>query len=192
MTRRYARLATLSLIALASCGDSSSTTLAATSTAASVTTPPATTTFATSSTSTTRTVVTTATTATTARPTTAGAVPAPVTVVRAGPAGGSGEINVIWSGVAGATGYRVARATAVGGPFTTSADYDVATGTSVKSTGVTNVFLASDKSFVYVEAMAEPGITDRRRYFHVTAYNTAGAAAPSTAVCGTPPGAPPC
>ena len=139
------------LIAIAACGDSSSGPTPSTSTTAVTTTTAAPTT---SSTATTIAAPTTTAAATTTTRTGV-AAPAQVTVVRAGPAGGSGEIEVVWGPVALATGYRVARATAPGGPFTTTADYDVATGTSVKATGVTNVvFFSSQQTFQYVEIVS--------------------------------------
>ena len=183
-----AGVACVALIALSACGDSSSK--PPSSSTAVVTTTAVTTTTA----ATTTTAVTTTTAApTTATTTRAGtAAPAQVTVARAGPAGGSGEIEVVWGPVALATGYRVARATAPGGPFTTTADYDVATGTSVKAAGVTNVvFFSSSQTFQYVEIVsAVPA--DPHRYFRVTAYNAGGEGSPSAVVCGSPPGTPPC
>lgn len=92
-----------------------------------------------------------------------------------------------WSGVAQATGYRVSRATSADGPYTTTADLDVATGTGTKAAGVVNLFVASDGSFVYVEVVSDAATNGPRRYYRVTAYNPAGSAAPSAVVCGTPP-----
>jgi hypothetical protein len=113
--------------------------------------------------------------------------PPPVTDVHAGPGGGSGEVEVVWRGDARATGYRVSRATAPSGPFTTSADFDVATGSSTRAPGVTNVFYSVEQGFAYVE-----NISGAQRYFRVTAYNAAGDATPSAVVCGAPVGYPAC
>ena len=98
----------------------------------------------------------------------------------------------MWSAVALATGYRVSRALSPGGPFTTTADYDVATGTSVKASGVTNVYFTNSQGFSYVEVVTDSATNGPRRYYRVTAYNAAGAATPSAVVCGTPPGFPAC
>ncbi len=58
------------------------------------------------------------TTAPVAFPTTVapGSVPGQVTVLKAGPAGGSGEIGLAWDAVSGASGYRVSVADRFGGP----------------------------------------------------------------------------
>ena len=110
--------------------------------------------------------------------------PGTVTVLKAGPAGGSGEIQLEWSGVAGATGYRVGRATTVSGPFATTADVNAATGQGPHDPDVVNLF-RSATGYVYVDVPtgAAPG---PRRFYRVTAYNTSGAAAPSAVVCGAP------
>lgn len=126
---------------------------------------------------------------TSTRPT--GALPPQVTVLHAGSAGGSGEIQVAWRGVANATGYRVSRASAASGPFTTSADFDVTTGKSTKAPGVRNLYYTNEQGFVYVEEISGAG-SDPRRYFRVTAYNTTGEAQPSAVVCGAPTGSPTC
>lgn len=97
-----------------------------------------------------------------------------------------------WGGVALATGYRVSRATSADGPYSTTADLDVATGTGTKAAGVVNPFVASDGSFVYVEVVSDAATNGPRRYYRVTAYNSAGDAAPSAAVCGMPPPGTPC
>ena len=94
---------------------------------------------------------------------------------------------VAWSVVALATGYRVSRATAADGPYATAADFDVATGSSTKASGVTNVYFASAQSIGYIEVLSDTVTTGPRRYYRVTAYNAAGDAAPSAVVCGTPP-----
>jgi hypothetical protein len=122
------------------------------------------------------------TTSTTGR----GAVPASVSVLQAGPAGGSGEVEVVWRGVSGATGYRVERADAADGAFGTAADYDAATGASTKAAGVTNVYFTDERGFVLIDVLSGP---QSRRYYRVVAYNRAGDASPSPIVCGAPPGA---
>lgn len=118
--------------------------------------------------------------------TTSGA-PVTVTVLRAGPAGGSGEIQLGWTGVAGATGYRVGRATTMSGPFATTADVNAATGQGPHDPDVVNLY-RSGTGYAYVD-VPTGAAPDRRRYYRVTAYNTSGAAAPSVTVCGAPPGA---
>jgi hypothetical protein len=139
--------------------------------------------------------VTTATSTSTTAP---GAVPAVVTVVSAGAGGGSGEIELIWEAVDGAVGYRVARAASSGGPFTTSADVDVAGGSATVASGVTNVYselrsyfppsatttggAEEEARFHYIEVVAA------RTYLRVTAYNAAGEAPSSPTVCAAPTG----
>ncbi|MGE3835657.1 MAG: hypothetical protein AB7H43_12835, partial [Acidimicrobiia bacterium] len=68
-----------------------------------------------------------------------GGAPGRVETVEAGPGGGSGELAVRWRAAPVATGYRVSRAPAANGPFSVAADLSVATGTSTKVPGVTNV-----------------------------------------------------
>jgi hypothetical protein len=106
--------------------------------------------------------------------------------VQAGPAGGSGEVEVVWRGAPGATGYRVERADAAGGPFAMAADYDTATGASTKAAGVTNVYFTDERGFVLIDVLSGP---QSRRYYRVVAHNPAGDATPSPVVCGAPPGA---
>jgi hypothetical protein len=131
-----------------------------------------------------------------------GLVPGQVTVLRAGPAGGSGEIEVVWDAVSGASGYRISRATTPGGPFSVAADVNVTTGKTTAASGVTNVFsdqqtffppasatpvpTTSSKQFHYVEVVSTPG--NPSRYYRVTAYNAAGDGRPSATVCGAPVG----
>ena len=120
----------------------------------------------------------------TSPPTTRLAAPPQVPGVQAGPAGGSGEIEVTWSVVPGATGYRVSRATAVGGPFSVSADLNVVTGASTKDNTVVNLY-ADGARIVYVEV---PATADPHRYYRVAAYNDAGEGPPSAVACGAPVG----
>ena len=120
----------------------------------------------------------------TTTPTTRPAVPTQVTGVQAGPAGGSGEIQLVWNVVPGATGYRVSRSTAATGPFSVSADFNVAAGTSTKDTTVVNLY-ADGARLVYVEV---PATADPHRYYRVAAYNAGGEGAPSAVVCGAPVG----
>lgn len=113
--------------------------------------------------------------------------PAPVTSVAAGPGGGSGEVSVGWRGSARATGFRVQRATTAGGPFTTTADYDIASGTTTKAAGVTTVSYTDSGGFTYVDL---PGMG--AHYYRVVAYNSVGAAPASVVVCGEPVGSSAC
>lgn len=123
--RTYAACA--DLLTLAACGTSSPT-LSTTATSELPTTTPASVVTTTTTTSplvtTTRLVATTTTSSRVPTTTTSsqGSVPARVTDVRAGPAGGSGEIEVLWGAVADAEGYRVYHATMLGGPFSRAAD----------------------------------------------------------------------
>jgi hypothetical protein len=111
---------------------------------------------------------------------------------------------VRWDAVANATGYRVQRADAAGGPFTVNADLNITTGKATAGSDVVNLLsekysykpanagiAAPDTSpwFEYVETVTT-GAT--RRYFRVAAYNANGDAPPSAVVCGVPTGRPAC
>ena len=154
------------------------------STTSTPTTPaPSTTTTTAPTTSDTAAVTTTTRPAPTTTPPPA-AVPGAVTVIRAGPGGGSGEIVVHWDAVAGATGYRVLESGGAGGPYAVVADHDVATRqtTAAAEDGITVWSPDGSPWFEYIE-VGEP----RVRWFQVVAYNDAGAATPSIAASGSPP-----
>jgi fibronectin type 3 domain-containing protein len=89
------------------------------------------------------------------------AVPAAPTGVTA--TGGDGRATISWSGVPGATSYRVKRSGTTGGPYTT-----VASG--VSTTSYTDTALTNGVAYFYV----------------VTAVNAAGEGAPSLQVTATP------
>jgi len=111
--------------------------------------------------------------------------PAAVSTLRAVAGGGSGEILLSWSGVPGATGYRVGRAVAPSGPFTTVADVNAASGTGSHAPSVVNLYIAEGR---YAIVDVPTGSPDRRWYYVVTATSGAATAPPSAAVCGAPPG----
>jgi hypothetical protein len=126
----------------------------------------------------------------------AGNAPGAITVVRAGPGGGSGEIVLDWDAVPAATGYRVLRSEAAGGPFEVVADFDVTTGRVSAADDVVNIWSAQhsyvpargtldgpDRSpwFQYVE-VSRTG----ERCFRVVAYNAAGDGPASVVACGSP------
>ena len=130
-------------------------------------------------------------------------VPGQVTVIRGGPGGGSGEIGVDWTGVPGATGYRIERADTSNGPFSIAADLNLVSGAvTMVGPGVGNITgdqqnfyppsaathagAAPSRYFRYVE-FPVVGYTFSRHYFRVTAYNSNGDGARSVVVCGTPP-----
>ena len=135
-------------------------------------------------------------------------LPGQVTVVRAGHGGGSGEIKLTWTGVPGATGYRIERADVAKGPFSIAADLNLVTGrVTMVGPGVGNIY--SDQQTFYPPSLATPvakvpsryfsyvefpvpGYTFSRHYFRVTAHNSHGDGASSVVVCGTPFGDPPC
>ena len=146
---------------------------------------------------------------------TLGVLPGEVRVIDAGHGGGSGEINLNWDAVPGATGYRIVRATSAGGPFSLAADLNVVTGKAtvagpiVLPIGTGNVpaqitNITSDRQTYYPPSLATPpgGIAPLhfhyteevfpRHYFRVTAYNANGDGPPSVIVCGTPIGEPDC
>jgi hypothetical protein len=177
---RLASLAVAATLGLAACGDDGD--------ASTTGTVPDTTTTSSTTTSTTTTTAPTTVPPTTAPTTTTTVAGAPVTVLEARPGAGSGEIELVWDGVAGAVGYRVERADDPGGPFEESASLDMVTGATSTGDGV--VFVSpprNDQPFIYVE-FGEA----RRRYLRVVAVHPAGDAAPSAVVCGAPPGLPDC
>jgi hypothetical protein len=134
---------------------------------------------------------------------TTGVLPGPVTAVRAGHSGGSGEIGLDWSAVAGASGYRIERAGAAAGPFAIAADVNVTTGmATMVAAGVTNIF-SEQQNFFPPSVGSRPAVVPSqsfhyveypfvRHYFRVTAYNGNGFGPSSVVVCGTPVGYPAC
>ena len=146
---------------------------------------------------------------------TPGVLPGEVSVIDAGHSSGSGEIQLNWNAVPGATGYRIVRATTANGPYSLAADLNLATGkttvaapvpvttgTSTVTAYISNIF--SDRAGFYPSNPANPGdplasrrfryveVAFPRHYFRVTAYNANGQGPPSVIVCGTPIGEPDC
>jgi hypothetical protein len=111
----------------------------------------------------------------------------PTPEARAG--GGSGEIAVRWRSVPSATGYRVKRSSAPGGPFEVSADIDMESGRTTLGDGVTNVWMPAHDVFEYVELISDGSAV---RYVRVIAYNENGEGPASAVICAAPPGAPRC
>lgn len=181
-TRSAAGLASVAValvLGLVACGDDGDT--------ASTGTPPDTTSTTTSTTTTTTTASTTVPPTTTPTTATTAVAGPPVTVLDAFPGGGSGEIELTWDGVPGATGYRVERADAPGGPFEAAATVDLVTGEVTMAEGVVNMIPAGGSlPFTYVEVGAG------QRYLRVVARHPGGDAEPSAVVCGAPPGQPDC
>jgi hypothetical protein len=127
-------------------------------------------------------------------------VPGVVTIVRVGPGGGSGEVQLTWEALANATGYRVLRSDTADGEFEVTAELDVTTGAATASADVVNVFSdehsyippggtfeGPDQSpqFSYVDV--GPG----QRCFRVIAFNAADDGPASDVACGAPPGVEP-
>jgi len=139
------------------------------------------------------------TTTTEATTTTTAAVPGPgpVTDIKAYPGAGSGEIELAWGTIPGATGYRVLRADAPDGTFTMAAEIDITTGEATDvAEDVTNVwsdqysylhpygpFPGADTSaqIRYVEYSFAP-----QRCFRVVALGPQPGPESAT-VCGSPP-----
>ena len=124
---------------------------------------------------------------------TPGTLPGRVAVVAAHNGGGSGELDVDWDGVPGASGYRVSRANTPSGPFSVTADVNLATGRITHAAGVIDLHSfveGGSRHFRYTEIVIHPG--SQRHYFHVTAYNAFGSGPPSVLVCGTAIGNPDC
>ena len=104
-----------------------------------------------------------------------------VSITAFGPGGGSGEATVTWREVSGATGYRVYRSDAPGGPFVPSASYDVATGVSTTEYSGSHEYVgirALGDGFRYVEAVDGEIV-----YLMVVASNEGGDGPASTVVC---------
>jgi hypothetical protein len=96
---------------------------------------------------------------------------------------------VRWKAVAGASGYRVQRATTSGGVFQVIADIDTATGRVTLTAGATNLWSPAPDEFEFVEVIADGSAA---HYFRVVAYNEAGDGPRSAVVCGAAAGSPGC
>jgi hypothetical protein len=127
-------------------------------------------------------------------------VPGVVTIVGAGPGGGSKAVLLTWQALANASGYRVHRSDTADGAFEVTAELDVTTGAATASADVVNVFSGQhsyippggtfegpDQSpqFSYVD------VGPRQRCFRVIAFNTPGEGPASDVACGAPPGVEP-
>ncbi|WP_024288161.1 hypothetical protein [Cellulomonas sp. KRMCY2] len=134
--------------------------------------------------------------------TTSGVVPGQVTVIDAGPGGGSGEEYLRWSEVADATGYRVYRSRSADGPFVKTAAIDLTTGATEVGAHVLELAHRDEaykEQFGYLwdvdysEEEVYAGESDlyyAPTYFRVTAFSAAGEGLPSVVVCAYPaPGA---
>jgi len=125
-----------------------------------------------------------------------GPVPAVVVAV-ARTSGGSGEVQVDWTAVAGATGYRVLRTDSAGRQARVVADFNITTGRTTAAPAVVNIWSAEhsylpdrgpltqvDRSpwFQYIDVGV--GL----RCYRVLAYNRAGHGPPSAVTCAAPPG----
>jgi hypothetical protein len=127
-----------------------------------------------------------------------GTVPAAVVAV-AGTGGGSGEVQVDWNAVPGATGYQVLQTNTAGRHARVVADFNITTGRTRAAPQVTNIWSAEhsyipdrgpltrvDQSpwFQYVDVLSVAG----QRCYRVLAYNTAGHGPKSAVTCAAPPG----
>jgi hypothetical protein len=124
-------------------------------------------------------------------------VPDAVSVIRAGPGGGSGEVALDWDAVSGATGYRVLRAATAAGPFAVVADFDVTTGSTTAADEVVNLW-SEQHSYIPTDgALGSPDTSPSFQYvevdgagsrcFVVVARNGSGEGAESVPACGSPP-----
>jgi hypothetical protein len=108
---------------------------------------------------------------------------------------GSGEVELGWDAVAGATGYRVLRGAQSG--FVTVASIDVTTGATTAAPEVTGLWSAEHTYDPYSGALDAPDRSPWFRYvdvggpgqrcYRVIARNTAGDGPASTTACGSPP-----
>jgi hypothetical protein len=147
-------------VTLGSCGDgdaavSTTTSRRSSTTELTTTTPPPTTT-------------TTPTTTSSPSTTEGVALPAPSHIV-ARPGGGSGEVELEWSAVTGATGYQILRAGASSGPFETAATIDLETGGATKDDGVVNVWSDLHSYVPSRGRLTGPDTSDRFRLVDVGA-----------------------
>jgi hypothetical protein len=118
-------------------------------------------------------------------------------VIRARTGAGSGEVELFWDAVPGATGYRVLREDADRGQLEVLAEFDVTTG---QTTAVSEVILLKSAEQYYIP----PGVPfawpdrstafqsveypcDGERCYRVVAFNADGAGPASVLACGTPP-----
>lgn len=172
-----------------------------TTTGAGSTTTERSTTTSTSTTTTSTSTTTTAppTTTTASPPTTTTAPPAPVpaaAVITARTGAGSGEVEVRWDAVPGATGYRVLRRIG-NGSFDTVADFDIATGATTAAEDVVNIW---SEGYSYLPVRNPfPGTDhspwfelvdyrfERERCYQVVVHNPSGDAPTSNTACASPP-----
>jgi hypothetical protein len=158
----------------------------------------------TSTTSTTAEPTTTSSTSTTSPPTTTTSSSTttstgpllPQVVVEVRPGGGSGEVQLDWRSVAGATGYRVSRISD-SGSATVVLDLDVTTGATTAAPEIVNAFspihsyVPSEGSLSAPDASTTFSVIDvsgpGQRCFRVTAYGDAGEGPPSAVTCASPP-----
>ena len=124
-SHRFVLIASISAVLLLACGDDNDGT--------------ATTMSSTSSTSTTTERTTTTAAPTSSTTTSVPKLPAPSRVV-ARTGAGSGEVELEWSAVAGATGYRVVRAATTTGPVVTVAEIDIQTGQATVADNIPTVY----------------------------------------------------
>lgn len=115
--------------------------------------------------------------------------PAPTTAptgVYAAEGGGSGEVLLIWDLVPDATGYRVYRSSAAGGPFVLSASYDVASDvTTVALDGYEYVFIKPEFSSTTQLRYTE-SIRNEYAWFRVSAFTAGGEGPVSGTACAGP------
>lgn len=119
------------------------------------------------------------------------AVPPAPTIVTGEAGGGSGEVVIEWTPVAGAAGYSVRVASAPGGPYAEVARLNVVNGNFTATSSVLNVY--SDTAVWYPGAYSSSGPSSlftyvgladySQNYFRVVAFNAAGNSAPSNTMC---------
>jgi hypothetical protein len=124
-------------------------------------------------------------------------VPGAPTIIRVGPGGGSGEVELIWGAVPNATGYRVLRSNTADGPFEVAAEIDITTGTA---TAADDVVFVSSEEHTYIppgDPLEAPDQSSQFTYiefsfvarcFTVIAFNAKGDGPASAVSCGAPPG----
>jgi hypothetical protein len=145
---------------------------------------------------------TTAETTTTTIPPSSPTTAAPPTLLapalEVAPGAGSGEVQVDWKAVAGATGYRVFRAGDRQGPFAVIVDVNISNGRVTAVPSVVNVY---SEAHSYVPQQGRMSGPDRSLSFHVVqvesgqrggpcyrvaAYDSTGQGASSSIHCASP------
>ena len=205
VTRRWYFFVVIALaVAVSACSSSKTTMHPSTTTSNSSSTTTSTTTATTVATTTSTTTTSTTVPRTT---TTSNKSLGQVVLTQSGQAGGSGEVELQWVAVTGATGYRVFRSDTIGGPYRLFLDINVATGHISYKRGETVNFYDEVRSYIPADYRNPPPQTPgiqftyidiptiggtNVRYYKVAATNYSGMGPLTPIACGAPVGYPQC